>query len=89
MAQYLVEPRPDNPQEAFIDWVGVRADYRSKGIGRRVVEEILDDLRTKGFKRVIISSYKLSTGFWEKMGFHVTRSGTELDRMERELAPKL
>lgn len=89
VAQYRIEPRTKYPDEAIIHWVGIRADYRGKGIGRQVVQEILEDLRTKGFRRVILTSLKDSTGFWQKMGFHVTHSGTSLDQMERELTPNL
>jgi ribosomal protein S18 acetylase RimI-like enzyme len=85
VAQYRVESRPDHPQEAIIEWVGIRADYRGKGVGRQVVQQILEDLRTRGFRRVILASLRDSTGFWQKMGFRVTHRGTYLDQMEREL----
>ena len=85
VAQYRVRARPDHPQDAIIEWVGVRADYRSKGIGRQVVEEILEDLRAKGFRRVILASIPESTGFWEKMGFRVSHRSIMLNQMEREL----
>ncbi len=85
VAQYHVKPRADHPQEAIIEWVGIRADYRGKGIGRQVVQEILEDLRARGFRRAILSSLRDSTGFWEKMGFRVTHRGTQLDQMERDL----
>ena len=54
---------------AFIHWVGVRADYRGKGIGRQIVEKVLEDLRAQGIALVRLDASPEAIGFWEKMGF--------------------
>ena len=57
------------PTSAEINWVGVRGDYQGQGVGRLVVEKILDDLRQQGVQLVYLDSTPYAYPFWEHMGF--------------------
>ncbi len=57
---------------ALIYHLGVLPEYRLRGIGRMLVNEILDRLKRKGarFAFVIVhSKHRGSIGFYRKMGF--------------------
>ncbi|MFH1086550.1 MAG: N-acetyltransferase [Chloroflexota bacterium] len=43
--------------------------YEGRGVGRRIVEVLLDDARALGLPRVFALTYV--QGFFERMGFHV------------------
>lgn len=59
-----------SPGIAFIHLVDVRADWQRKGIGRQIVEQLLDDMRAHGIHRVELESKPGAVGFWERIGFH-------------------
>ena len=68
VGHYRIEYTLDR-KSADIRWVVVRGDIRGKGIGRRIVEKILRDLRDDGVETVCVVPRAEAHGFWEKMGF--------------------
>ena len=52
----------------------VATDYREHGLGRRLVEELLADIRLKGGSRVYLFAYEPDEGdrndFFTRFGFH-------------------
>src|SRR5437867_12462513 len=69
VGEYRVGEMLMDPETAYIYWVGIEYEYRKRGYGRLVVEQILADLRAQGYKHVRIISMPESVGFWERMGF--------------------
>jgi putative acetyltransferase len=68
--------------------------FAGRGVGRALVERMLDLARSRGVKRMFLFGTKTARPFYERMGFrmtgthqHTTRGGAVLDcwRMEREL----
>ena len=57
---------------AMIGRVVVLPEYRGAGLGRMVVEEAERWLREDGYKRVVVESRDVATGFYEKMGYRTT-----------------
>ena len=57
---------------AMIGRVVVLPEYRGAGLGRMVVEEAERWLREDGYKRVVVESRDVATGFYEKMGYRIT-----------------
>jgi ribosomal protein S18 acetylase RimI-like enzyme len=55
----------------YIHDVYVRETYRRQGVGRRMVEAILDWLRSRGVTIVelTVAANNDATAFWERMGF--------------------
>jgi ribosomal protein S18 acetylase RimI-like enzyme len=55
----------------YIHDVYVREAYRRQGVGRRMVEAILDWLRSRGVTMVelTVAANNDATAFWERMGF--------------------
>lgn len=55
----------------YIHDVYVREAYRRRGVGRRMVEEILDWLRDRGVTMVelTVAANNDATAFWERLGF--------------------
>ena len=66
----------------YIHDVYVRDAHRRRGIGRRMVEEILDWLRHRGVNMVelTVAANNDALGFWERLGFH-----TYMHQMKLEL----
>ncbi|MEW6006851.1 MAG: GNAT family N-acetyltransferase [bacterium] len=64
-----------NPYEFEVTWLAVRADFKRKGIGKRLIEHLEE--RVKGLFAEILVVYTPddigSISFYEKMGF--TQSG--------------
>ena len=63
---------PDEEPAAVIGRVVVLPEYRGAGLGRMVVEEAERWLREDGYKRVVVESRDVATGFYEKMGYRIT-----------------
>lgn len=76
---------------AMIGRVVVLPEYRGMGLGKRVIAEAEDWLRELGYKKVVIESRDVATGFYEKIGYGVTDGsiihGETFDciRMEKSL----
>ena len=54
-----------------ISWVCVREDFRNKGIGKRIIEEVLSQIRGKISSpvTVILDTYPNKTGLYDNAGF--------------------
>jgi len=95
VGQVHVEIDPIDKTHASIAWLSVRGDVRKRGYGRLIVEQVLDDLRTKDVKLVTLVAQPEAVGFWERMGFRtvepftVTGGRQSLQIMERHLTPNL
>ena len=48
MASGFVYGHPDKPLQMFINEVGVSEDYRRKGIGRQLVQALLNEAKSRG-----------------------------------------
>jgi amino-acid N-acetyltransferase len=59
---------------AEIRSLAVKADLKSKGVGRGLVEFLLEEGRTMGLKRIFALTYQ--QGFFEKCGFSVVQKET-------------
>ena len=76
---------------AMIGRVVVLDEYRSKGLGRRVMSEAESWLRELGFKKAAVESRDVAVGFYQKLGYTVTDTalihGDTFDciRMEKTL----
>ena len=59
---------------AFISDLGVRSDYRRRGVGERMLKEILEWFKSRNMKRIellVLSENKAGVSFWRKHGFEV------------------
>ncbi len=61
----------NSPQEAQIRYMGVLEEYRSHGIGRRLVESLEEAAREKGFEYIILDSRQNAVGFYIILGYEV------------------
>lgn len=57
---------------AMIGRVVVLPDYRGRGLGRRVMKEAEAWLRDLGYRKAVIESRDVATGFYEKLDYTVT-----------------
>jgi GNAT superfamily N-acetyltransferase len=76
---YVRPYMPRNPAhdtfEARIHNVFVEAAYRSQGIGRNLVANLIDELRTRSPIRIVLSSTEMARPLYAALGF---RPSTEL-----------
>ena len=78
-------------ESVMLGRVVVLPEYRGLKLGERVVKEAEEWLKELGFKKVVAESRKVTTGFYEKMGYEVTDEtvihGVTFDcvKMERSL----
>lgn len=71
----------DGVSNGYISMLAVAADRRGEGIGRKLVESLIDDANLTW----VLRADRDSRGFWEKMGF--TTSSIAMERV-RESSPK-
>ncbi len=67
----------DGVSNGYISMVAVAADRRGRGLGRRLVEQLVGD--DPGITWVLRAG-RGSRGFWEKMGFNVSEVAMERTR---------
>lgn len=67
--------------------MAVKAPYRSRGIGKQLLHEMLADLRKYGYKEVSLSVQKINFAYmiYRSAGFRVRRETEEESIMTREL----
>ncbi len=68
-------------EEAYIHFVGVHPGYRNRGIGRRLYETFLEEVRRRGCLRVrcITSSVnENSIAFHKRLGFGIVEGDREV-----------
>ena len=54
---------------AQIGRMAVRRDVRAAGLGRMVLERLIDEARTRGFERAVLFAQDHAVGFYAKFGF--------------------
>jgi amino-acid N-acetyltransferase len=59
--------------------LAVRPDQAGKGLGRRIVEHLLDEARERGFAEVLALTRRSS--FFDALGFEVTRRERFIDKL--------
>ena len=71
-AAYQVWPEIGDPLKATVEVqsVAVRAPYRRRGIGRLLVEGVVEKVRAFGPREILVLT--LTPAFFESMGFHET-----------------
>lgn len=77
----LIDGYPE-PDTAWIGWLILEQDCQGRGLGSRLVEELLEGLRGAGFARVKLAYIKgnpQSRRFWEKNGFSPLRPEEAVD----------
>lgn len=55
--------------QAKIERMAVLADYRGRGIGRQMLQGILDYLTDQGFSTALLHAQVSTQGFYQKLGF--------------------
>ena len=71
IAEYL--PVFDRDYYGFIVDLSVTADYRHKGVGKKLVNNAIHWFRVRGIERIEVTvavKNEVSTKFWRKMGFN-------------------
>ena len=59
--------------------LAVRADHAGQGLGRRIVEHLLEEARERGFAEVLALTRRSS--FFDALGFEVTRRERFIDKL--------
>jgi ribosomal protein S18 acetylase RimI-like enzyme len=62
----------DGASSGYLYAFRVRPNYRNQGIGTRLIESAQDELRRRGFRRVVIAVAKTNMGarrLYEKLGY--------------------
>ena len=58
-----------DPDEIWIDYIATSPNYRSMGIGRKLIEYICDNLDYKYIRLMVLSKNPRAIAFYEKFGF--------------------
>ncbi len=72
----LVLPVPGEPHVAEMRAVAVAATHHNRGLGQLMLRGVLDDLRARGVRRVIVGTSNAGIGqiaFYQKAGFRLWR----------------
>ncbi len=54
---------------ARVGRMAVLADYRKRGVGRAILEELLRVARERGARRIVLHAQVQAIGFYESLGF--------------------
>jgi predicted GNAT family N-acyltransferase len=63
------------PQEAGtakLRQMAIAPEFSGKGHGARILRQLEEDLRRRGFRRIVLHARSTVAGFYEKSGFAVT-----------------
>ncbi|HLG40392.1 MAG TPA: GNAT family N-acetyltransferase [Chitinophagaceae bacterium] len=64
----------ESPNKGRISWNIIHPDYKGAGIGKKLVIYCLEILKQKhGLSEIIVKTSNLSYGFYEKLGFKLSR----------------
>ena len=93
-AAWLREFPPDDPGYGYVAAdvpelsIGVRPEYRGRGVGRQLLRALLAAARDEGVPRVSLSVERANRArrLYVAEGFQVVASGRDADTMVRELA---
>jgi ribosomal protein S18 acetylase RimI-like enzyme len=70
----LVLPYRDEPHTVELKAVAVDANTHNRGLGKRMLRGVLDDLRDRGMTRVVVGTSNAGIGqiaFYQKAGFRL------------------
>jgi len=70
----LINTLSDGCMTVYFHYVLVHPEYQSRGIGRSLVEQMLE--RYKNYKTILLVSYEETEAFYERIGFK-TQSETK------------
>ena len=70
-----------NPEDIYIDFIATNPEYRSTGIGTKLIEFIRSDLGHRTIILDVMTKNPRAKKFYERMGFRVIK--TKLDLMTR------
>ena len=73
----------NSPDEVCIDYIATSSEHRSKGIGKKLIEFVRDNLGYKHIKLEVFSKNPRAKAFYERIGFTAagTKSGIMLSLM--------
>jgi ribosomal protein S18 acetylase RimI-like enzyme len=60
-----------SPTEARIRQMAVSPDRQRRGLGRRLLEDLENDLRARGFRTLVLNARTSAVGFYERLGYSV------------------
>jgi ribosomal protein S18 acetylase RimI-like enzyme len=86
----LAIPEPDGTVE--LKAVAVAPERQGQGIGRRMLRAVLDDLRSRGVRRVIVGTGNAGIGqlaYYQKAGFRLERIERDFFSPERGYPPDM
>ena len=73
---------------AYIGAFGIKHPYQGKGIGAKIMQELIEDLRVDGVRRIelrVESDNERAIHFYQRLGFE--KEGTHRKYMKREYDP--
>ncbi|MCL2865974.1 MAG: GNAT family N-acetyltransferase [Lachnospiraceae bacterium] len=81
MYSSMCKPHNGSPEEIYIDFIATNPEYRSTGIGTKLIKFIRGDLSYKTIGLDVMTKNPRAKKFYERMGFKVIK--TKLDLMAR------
>jgi ribosomal protein S18 acetylase RimI-like enzyme len=71
--------------------VAIDEQYHRRGLGRQMLDRVLDDLRQRGIKRAVVGTSNAGIGeiaFYQKAGFRLWRIERDVFTAERGYDPE-
>lgn len=72
----LINAISDGVMTVYFHYLAVHPDFQGQGIGKRLVEGMLD--RYSSFLRKMLVSYNEEVGFYERLGFTAEKESTPM-----------
>lgn len=60
---------PDEPKGGRLFQMAVEEKLRGTAVGRKLVDRLEEELRTRGFEQVHLHARETATGFYERLGY--------------------
>lgn len=64
-------PQDVNTRQLFLHDLAVAKHVKGRGVGKLMVERLLQLAKTRGFEKILLVSIQGSTLFWNQFGFNV------------------
>lgn len=75
IAQILKRPPiAKHPEYGFISDLCVKSEYRRKGLGKQILDKILEWFKSRRIDRIeltVVAKNQIASSFWKKQGFEI------------------
>lgn len=73
---------------AFLSFIGTSKKYRSKGIGKHLIDMMINVVKSRGYNKIQLEVYKTNTkafDFYKKLGFSLVEEHEKVFLLQKDI----